>query len=322
MKSIIVTGAAGFLGSHLCEYYLNLNHCVIGLDNFSTGQTKNIEHLKNLYPDHFYFVQMDICEEWHSVQEFISEKRLEIPEYIFHFASAASVPHYQKLNLETMAANSSGLQKCLEFSKIFGSRTIFASTSEVYGDPEQTPQPECYNGNVSTTGPRSCYDESKRFGEALLTNWNQRYHTQHGIIRIFNTYGPRMSLDDGRVVLRFIQQALKNKPLTIFGHGEQTRSFCYVEDLILGIDLYAKSSLTEPRNLGRAEEITMSDLAKLILKLTESRSMIEYSALPLDDPQRRVPNLDKVQNELNYSASTDLTTGLLKMISWFKNEAH
>jgi nucleoside-diphosphate-sugar epimerase len=321
MKTIIVTGAAGFLGSHLCEYYLNQNQNVIGLDNFSTGQEKNIDDLRNIYPNYFHFVQMDICEDWRFVQELILEKKLEHPELIFHFASAASVPHYQKLNLETMAANSTGLQKCLEFSNIYGSRTIFASTSEVYGDPEQTPQSENYNGNVSTTGPRSCYDESKRFGEALLTNWNQRHHTQHGIIRIFNTYGPRMSFDDGRVVLRFIQQALQNKPLTIFGHGEQTRSFCYVDDLISGIHLYAKSSLTEPRNLGRADEITMGELAKLILKLTESTSMIEYSALPLDDPQRRVPNLDKVQNELNYSASTDLTTGLLKMISWFKNEA-
>lgn len=264
---------------------------------------------------------MDICENWSAIQDLISKNNLENPKFIFHFASAASVPHYQKLNLETMAANSIGLQKCLEFSNIYGSRTIFASTSEVYGDPEQTPQAENYNGNVSTTGPRSCYDESKRFGEALLTNWNLRYHTQHGVVRIFNTYGPRMSFDDGRVVLRFIHQALQNRPLTIFGHGEQTRSFCYVDDLILGIHLYAKSNMTEPRNIGRADEITMNDLAKLVLKLTESTSMIEYSALPLDDPQRRVPNLDKVQNELNYSSSTDLTTGLLKMISWFKNEA-
>jgi nucleoside-diphosphate-sugar epimerase len=321
MKSIIVTGAAGFLGSHLCEFYLNQNQIVIGLDNFSTGQEKNIKLLNNTFPDHFHFVQMDVCENWRSVQDLISNKQLKNPEYIFHFASAASVPHYQKLNLETMAANSTGLQKCLEFSNIYGSRTIFASTSEIYGDPEQTPQSENYNGNVSTTGPRSCYDESKRFGETLLTNWNHRHHTQHGIIRIFNTYGPRMSIDDGRVVLRFIQQALQNKPLTIFGNGNQTRSFCYVDDLIFGIHLYAKSSITVPRNLGRIDEITMNDLAKLILKLTKSNSMIEYSALPLDDPQRRVPNLDKVQNELNFSATTDLTTGLLKMISWFKNEA-
>jgi nucleoside-diphosphate-sugar epimerase len=320
MKTVIVTGAAGFLGSHLCEYYLNQNYNVIGLDNFCTGQEKNIHSLKNKSPDRFYFIEMDICSSWDFVENFISQKKIGKIEFIFHFASAASVPHYQKLNLETMAANSTGLKKCLEFSNIYGSRTIFASTSEVYGDPEQTPQAENYNGNVSTTGPRSCYDESKRFGEALLTNWNHRYHTQHGIVRIFNTYGPRMSFDDGRVILRFIQKALTKKPLTIFGNGDQTRSFCYVDDLILGIHSYAKSSLTEPLNLGRADEITMNDLAKLILKLTESRSTIEYGALPLDDPQRRVPHLEKAQNELNYSTSTDLTTGLRKMISWFKNE--
>lgn len=320
MKTILITGAAGFLGSHLCEYYLQKNHIVLGIDNFSTGQEKNIGFLKNKFQDRFYFLQKNVCDQWDDVHGFIRKQNLNFPVLVFHFASPASVPHYQKLNLETLAVNSLGLQHCLEFSSMNNSRTIFASTSEIYGDPLQSPQSEDYLGNVNTIGPRSCYDESKRFGEALITHWNLRHNSNHGIVRIFNTYGPRMALDDGRVIIQILNQALQNKPLTIYGDGNQTRSFCYVNDLILGIELYAHSTLKAPLNLGRSDEISILELAQLIQRLTETTSKIEFVSLPIDDPQSRVPNLEKAKILLNYEAKIDLTAGLLKMISWLKHE--
>ncbi len=315
MKTVVVTGSAGFLGSHLCEYYLNSGYIVIGIDNFLTGQIQNVELLKNKFKDNYIFFDQNICDSLTDLENIISANNLVV-EFVFHFASAASVPHYQKYSLETMAANSTGLLNCLEFSQKMKTRVIFASTSEIYGDPQISPQPESYWGHVNPYGERSCYDEAKRYGEALIYSWNKRYCTQHGIIRIFNTYGPRMNLDDGRVILRMMQQALKNEPLTIYGSGEQTRSFCYVDDLIAGIIKYAQSDHFLPMNLGRAETIKIRDLALQIQKITNSSSKIEFCNLPSDDPNQRTPDLT-FSEKIKYVPTHSLESGLKKLLEWF-----
>lgn len=319
MKCILITGAAGFLGSHLAENYLNENYTVIGLDNFLTGQQKNIDDLKHKYETQFHFFNQDVCSDLDHLQNFIQKNKFNL-EFIFHFASVASVPHYQKYSLETMSANSQGLKNCLSLALTLNAEVIFASTSEIYGDPLVSPQSENYFGNVNTYGPRSCYDESKRFGESLIYSWNQKHNTHHGIVRIFNTYGPRMHLEDGRVIIRLLQQSLCDEPITIYGNGTHTRSFCYVDDLICGISLYAQSRFRKPINLGRSETFTILEIANFILKITSSKSQIIFSELPVDDPKIRVPDLKLAEKEISYVSKINLESGLQKTIHWLKNE--
>jgi nucleoside-diphosphate-sugar epimerase len=323
MNAILITGSAGFLGSHLASYYLKKNVSVIGIDNFVTGQYLNIEKLKCESPDHFVFFHHDVVTDWSAIEakviSYLQNHKLKLTT-IFHFASAASVPHYQKNSLETMAVNSLGLQNCLQLALKTMAQVIFASTSEIYGSPTASPQSENDWGHVNPYGPRSCYDESKRFGEALIYSWNERHQTQHGIVRIFNTYGPHMHFDDGRVILRFLRQALQNEPLTLYGNGQQQRSFCYVDDLIQGIFDYQNSGEYKPMNLGRDEEITIFKLAEMIIDLTDSNSVIINKVLPIDDPIRRKPDLTFAKNRISYQTETDLQSGLSKMIHWLKTQ--
>lgn len=314
MNSVIVTGAAGFLGSHLCEYYLNAGYKVFGLDNFSTGLKSNITHLNSLKKD-FEFHEFDACQDW----TFLKNKVQNL-KYIFHFASPASPPLYQRLAIETLWVNSIGLEQALKFADLYKARTIFASTSEVYGDPSISPQPESYWGNVNSFGERSCYDEAKRFGEALIFSHNKRHNTQHGLIRFFNSYGPRMNPDDGRVVINFIKQALAKDPLTIYGDGTQTRSFCFVEDTIAGIAKYAESNITVPVNVGNDKEFTIKELAEIVQKITKTPSPIKFEPLPSDDPKRRRPDLRKAKALLApWEPKIPLETGVQKMVEWLSN---
>jgi nucleoside-diphosphate-sugar epimerase len=312
--SIVVTGAAGFLGSHLCEHYLKNGYTVHGLDNFYTGLRSNIDLLRSKYPA-FHFIEKDVTGDWNGLPA-ISDLK-----YVFHFASPASPPHYQKLALETLWVNTIGLNNAIQFADKQKARVVFASTSEVYGDPEFSPQPETYWGNVNSFGERSCYDEAKRFGEALIFSHNKKLGTQHGLVRIFNTYGPRMNPNDGRVVINFILQALKNEDLTVYGDGKQTRSFCYVDDLINGISKYAASSLTFPVNLGNDTEFTMLELADVVLKQVPSKSKLTFKDLPSDDPKKRRPDLTLAKKNLSgWKPEVPLATGVKLMAEWLKQQ--
>lgn len=312
MRSVLVTGAAGFLGSHLSEHYLRQGYNVYGLDNFYTGLRSNIEELKANYPA-FRFFEVDVSKEWTHLPP------IEGLQYVFHFASPASPPHYQKLALETLWVNTVGLNHALQFADRHNARAIFASTSEVYGDPEFSPQPESYWGNVNSFGERSCYDEAKRFGEALIFSHNKKNQSKHGLVRIFNTYGPRMNPNDGRVVINFILQAIQNKDLTVFGDGQQTRSFCYVDDLIKGISKYADAGLTFPVNLGNDTEFTMLELADVVLKNIPSSSKLIFKDLPSDDPKKRRPDLTLAKKHLNgWQPEVPLNKGILLMADWLK----
>lgn len=314
MKSVLITGAAGFLGSHLSEHYLRQGFTVYGLDNFYTGLKSNIAELKSKYPE-FHFVEADVSTDWPILA---AVKDLQ---YVFHFASPASPPHYQKLALETLWVNTLGLKHAIQFADRHQARVIFASTSEVYGDPEFSPQPESYWGNVNSFGERSCYDEAKRFGEALIFSHNKKHQTRHGLVRIFNTYGPRMNPNDGRVVINFILQALQNKDLTVYGDGLQTRSFCYVDDLINGISRYADAGLTFPVNLGNDTEFTMLELAEVVLKHIPSKSKLTFQDLPSDDPKKRRPDLTLAKKHLNgWQPEVPLKDGVLRMAEWLKSQ--
>lgn len=314
MSSVIVTGAAGFLGSHLCEHYLNAGFQVLGIDNFSTGLKSNVTYLNTLNKD-FKFFEFDACKDWSLLKVQVKELK-----YVFHFASPASPPLYQKLSLETLWVNSVGLEQALKFADLFKARVIFASTSEVYGDPAVSPQPESYWGNVNSFGERSCYDEAKRFGEALIFSHNKRHNTKHGLIRFFNSYGPRMNPNDGRVVINFIKQALANEPLTIYGDGSQTRSFCYVDDTLDGITQYAATDLTEPVNIGNDKEFTIKELAQVVQKITQTSSPIKFNPLPSDDPRQRRPDLTRAKDLLgSWQPQISLESGLKKMVQWLKN---
>lgn len=316
-QAVVITGAAGFLGSHLAEFYLKKNFVVIGIDNLSTGSKENVTFLKK-FPL-FHFFEQDACESWQNVISDVQKNNFKF-HYVFHFASPASPPLYQKLALETMWVNSTGLQQALHFADQHKARVVFASTSEVYGDPALSPQPESYWGNVNSYGERSCYDEAKRFGEALIFSHNKQLGTSHGLVRIFNTYGPRMNPNDGRVVINFIVQALNNKKLTIYGDGKQTRSFCYVGDLIEGIHRYAESGVKFPINLGNDTEFTISELAEIVLKMTASKSSIEHLALPADDPKKRRPDLSMARRHLNeWKPVVKLQDGIAEMIAWVKS---
>lgn len=314
MKNILITGAAGFIGSNLCEYYLKNNYTVVGLDNLSTGTAQNILLLQKKYPQLFQFIQIDVCNTWPKLTgEF---------EIVYHLASPASVKQYTRLSLETMAANSTGLKNALQFADDKKARLVFASTSEIYGSPIFSPQPETYWGNTNSFGERSCYNESKRFGESLIYSWNKKHNTNHGIVRIFNTYGPGMNpKEDDRVVISFLKQALKNQDITIFGNGLQTRSFCYIDDLILGLKLYADSKINYPINLGNDSEITILELAEMIRLLSKSQSQIILKTLPADDPPQRCPDLTRARTELNWAPRTSLSEGLEKFFTWLKPQA-
>ena len=304
---ILLTGGAGFLGSNLCDLLIREGHAVVCMDNLLTGKKDNIEHL--LDNDSFGFIE-------HDVTEFIDVKG-EI-DYVLHFASPASPVDYLKYPIKTLKVGSLGTHNALGVAKKQKCKFLIASTSEVYGDPLVNPQPETYWGNVNPIGPRGVYDEAKRFAEAITL----AYHRSHGIdtkiVRIFNTYGPRMRDHDGRAIPNFIDQALKGEPVTVYGDGLQTRSFCYVSDLIEGIYKLMQSSLNEPVNIGNPNEMTLLDLAKKIIQLTYSKSNIEYKPLPVNDPKVRRPDITKAKKELNWNPEIALDDGLKKTIEWFK----
>ena len=304
MTTSLVTGGAGFLGSHLCEYLLEKGHRVLCLDNLDTGSLQNIEHLRD---DAFAFRNVD-CVGGIDVAESV--------DFVFHLASPASPIDYLRLPLHTLKVGSYGTHNALGLAKFKRARFLLASTSEVYGDPLVHPQPESYWGNVNPIGPRGVYDESKRYGEAMT----MAYHRQQGvdtcIARIFNTYGPRMRPNDGRAVPNFVRQALAGKPLTVFGDGTQTRSFCYVDDLMEGLYRLATSGEHEPVNLGNPAELTLTGLAEAIIEVTGSSSEIVYSALPIDDPKVRQPDITKAKDLLGWEPVVPLREGLERVVKF------
>ena len=307
MTTSVVTGGAGFLGSHLCEYLLEKGHRVICLDNLDTGSLQNIEHLRD---EVFEFRNVD-CVDHLEVTEPV--------DYVFHLASPASPIDYLRLPLHTMKVGSYGTHNALGLAKFKRSRFLLASTSEVYGDPLVHPQPEDYWGNVNPIGPRGVYDESKRYAEALT----MAYHRQQGvdtcIARIFNTYGPRMRPNDGRAVPTFVRQALADQPLTVFGDGSQTRSFCYVDDLIEGLFRLACSGVHEPVNIGNPVEMTLNELAETVIAVTGSDSKIVFSSLPIDDPKVRQPDSTRAKELLGWEPSVALAEGLRRMVEFERN---
>jgi dTDP-glucose 4,6-dehydratase len=305
----VITGAAGFLGSHLTDLLLSRNHKVIGLDNFVTGSVDNISHLGG--NKNFKFIQQDVTE-------FIF---LDCPvDYVWHFASPASPIDYLQIPIQTMKVGSLGTHKALGLAKNKNARFLVASTSEIYGDPLIHPQPEEYWGNVNTIGPRGCYDEAKRFAEALTMAYHREHKVETRIVRIFNTYGPRMRLNDGRVVPAFVSQALTDKPITVFGKGTQTRSFCYVADLIEGIYRLMMSDHDLPVNIGNPTEMTMLQFAEAIIKATKSRSKIVHKPLPQDDPKQRKPDITKAKTILKWEPKVALAEGMEKTIAYFKTK--
>ncbi|HWQ91597.1 MAG TPA: UDP-glucuronic acid decarboxylase family protein [Clostridia bacterium] len=305
----VVTGAAGFLGSHLTDLLLARGHRVIGIDNFVTGAVDNISHLGG-NPD-FKFIQQDVTE-------FIF---LDVPvQYVWHFASPASPIDYLELPIQTLKVGSLGTHKALGLAKNKNARFLLASTSEIYGDPLVHPQTEEYWGNVNTIGPRGCYDEAKRFAEALTMAYRNEHRVATRIVRIFNTYGPRMRLHDGRVVPAFISQALTNKPLTVFGEGRQTRSFCYVWDLIEGIYRLMMSDYEMPINIGNPAEMTVIDFAREIIRQTGSRSRIVFKPLPQDDPKQRRPDITRARKILKWEPKVALGEGLKATVDYFRKK--
>ena len=307
MKRILITGAAGFLGSHLCDRFIKDGYHVLAMDNLITGRLKNIEHLFHL--EQFEFHNND-------VSKFINVSG-EL-DYILHFASPASPIDYLKIPIQTLKVGSLGVHNCLGLAKAKGARILIASTSEVYGDPTVHPQSEEYWGNVNPVGPRGVYDEAKRFQEAIT----MAYHNFHGletrIIRIFNTYGPRMRLNDGRVLPAFIGQALRGEDLTIFGDGSQTRSFCYVDDLVEGIVRLLLSDYAYPINVGNPSEITISQFAEEIIQLTGTKQSIIYKDLPVDDPKQRQPDISKAREILKWEPKINRAEGLKVTYEYFK----
>lgn len=309
--TILISGGAGFLGSHLCDRYI-LTHRVICVDNLSTGRKQNIEHLLD-NPD-FVFIEADIVEK---LPDDVTREKYDI---VANLASPASPPGYQKLSLETLAVGSEGTWHMLQLANRDGAKFFHTSTSEVYGDPNVHPQPESYWGNVNCYGPRSMYDEAKRYAEALIYAYRERHGLSTRIVRIFNTYGPRMDPADGRVVSNFIVQALKNEPLTVYGEGQQTRSFCYVDDLIDGFIKLIDSDIEEPTNIGNPGEFTVAELAGKVIKLTNSSSTIKHLPMPGDDPKQRRPDISRAKEKLDWEPKIDLEAGLNKTIEYFKTE--
>lgn len=308
MPRTVVTGSAGFIGSHLCEALLEQGHSVVGMDNLLTGSEANIEHLRDF---DFRFVRHDVTQHI----------ALAGPvDFVLHWASPASPIDYLELPIQTMKVGSLGTLNALGLAKAKGARFVTASTSEVYGDPLEHPQKESYWGNVNPIGPRGVYDEAKRFGEALTL----AYHRYHGIdtkiVRIFNTYGPRMRLRDGRAVPAFMSQALRNEDVTIFGDGTQTRSFCYISDMVDGILRLMVSDTNEPVNIGNPHEVTIEEIARTIVRLTGSNSRIVYRPLPVDDPKQRRPDITRARRVLGWEPRVGLEEGLLKAVDYFKTQ--
>ena len=307
MRSL-VTGGAGFIGSHLCERLLKEGHQVICVDNLGSGKFDNVRHLtKN---KNFRFIKHNIIEPLQLIEGKI--------DYIYHLASRASPKDYQTYPVETALANSVGTDRMAKLALAKNAKILFSSTSEAYGEPKEHPQKESYWGNVNPVGIRSCYDESKRFGEALLMAYHREYNVDIKIVRIFNTYGPRMRWDDGRVIPNFITQCLRKKPLTIYGDGLQTRSFCYVSDMVEGIIKMMDSNETGPKNLGNPNEYNMLEVANIIKKMTKAKSDLVYMDLPKDDPTKRQPDISKAYQLLGWKPKIGFEKGLKITIKWFK----
>ena len=303
---ILVTGAAGFLGSHLTDVLLGEGHTVVGVDNLCTGNVANLAHLRA--EPRFSLVEQDICEPFD----------VGAVGYVFNFASPASPIDYDRLGPETLLVGSAGTRNTLEIARKHGAGYLHASTSECYGDPEVHPQVETYWGNVNPIGPRSVYDEAKRFSEAMVMAYHRYYKVDTHLVRIFNTYGPRLQMNDGRVISNLMIQALRGEPLTIYGDGSQTRSFCYVSDLIDGIVRLSRSSEATPVNIGNPVEWTILECAEEVLRLTKSESPMIFNPLPQDDPARRRPDITKAQTLLGWEPKVALRDGLAMSLDYFK----
>jgi dTDP-glucose 4,6-dehydratase len=304
---VLVTGAAGFLGSHLTDRLLGEGCTVLGVDNLSTGDCENIAHLKN--ESRFQFEERDICNSFDPGRV----------NYVFNLASPASPPEYLRLAIETLRVGSVGVENTLKIAERYKAGYLHASTSECYGDPLEHPQTESYWGNVNPVGPRSVYDEAKRFGEALVMAYHRSRGVNTHLVRIFNTYGPRLHPGDGRVISNFMMQALRGEPLTIYGDGSQTRSFCYVDDLIEGIARLSSSEEHLPVNIGNPEEFTILKCAETVLEVTGSKSELRFVALPVDDPTRRKPDINKARSLLGWEPRIRLKEGLAKSLGYFRS---
>lgn len=306
MPRTLVTGGAGFLGSHLCEYLLRKGHEVIAMDNLLTGSIANIEHM---YGTQFQFIKHDVSEYIYLSGQL---------DYVLHFASPASPVDYLQFPIQTMKVGAMGTHKALGLSKDKGATFLLASTSEVYGDPLEHPQREDYWGHVNPVGPRGVYDEAKRFAEALTMAYHRTHNVNTKIVRIFNTYGPRMRPNDGRAIPTFVPQALRNEPITVFGDGSQTRSFCYVDDLVEGLYRLLISDCHEPVNIGNPHEMTIREMAEAVIRATNSASKIIEKPLPVDDPKIRQPDITRARTLLNWTPQVHLEQGLIKTVAWFR----
>jgi dTDP-glucose 4,6-dehydratase len=308
MATCLVTGGAGFLGSHLCDVLLERGHRVICVDNLETGTLNNIKHQRN---DGFRYLNLDITEHY-EIDEPV--------DFVYHMASPASPIDYARLPLHTLKVGAYGTHNSLGLAKFHRARFLLASTSEVYGDPLVHPQPETYWGNVNPIGPRGVYDEAKRYAEALTMAYMRQQGVDTCIARIFNTFGPRMRPHDGRAIPTFMRQALADKPVTVFGDGSQTRSFCYVDDMIDGLMRLAESEVHEPVNLGNPKEMSLLEMAKTVIEVTESRSEILFEALPVDDPKVRQPDITRARDLLGWEPKVDIREGLEKTVGWMMTQ--
>jgi dTDP-glucose 4,6-dehydratase len=311
MPKTLVTGGAGFLGSHLCDRLIEEGHSVVCMDNLITGDTENIDHLFELGQDRFRFVEYDVTDYLHVSGDL---------DYVLHFASPAAPDDYLEYPIKTLKVGALGTHKALGLAKAKDARLLLASTSEVYGDPLVHPQPEDYWGNVNPVGQRGVYDEAKRFGEALAMAYHRHHGVETRIARIFNTYGPRMRTGDGRALPTFMSQALRGDPLTVYGDGSQTRAFCYVDDLIEGLYRLLMSDQTDPVNIGNPDEITIKAFAEEIIEVTGSDSDITYEPLPEDDPQVRQPDISRAREALDWEPAVDRKEGLERTLSYFRTE--
>jgi len=308
MPRSLITGGAGFLGSHICECLLKKDHEVICMDNLSTGTIANIEHLQS---ERFKFIKHDVTEYIYVTGPV---------DYVLHFASPASPMDYLQMPIQTLKVGALGTHKALGLAKEKKATFLLASTSEIYGDPKEHPQREDYWGNVNPVGPRGVYDEAKRFAEALVMAYHRFHDVNTKIVRIFNTYGPRMRPHDGRAIPTFVPQALRNEPITVFGDGSQTRSFCYVDDLVEAIYRLLISNFHEPVNIGNPHEMTITEMAEAVIRVTGSSSKIEYKPLPVDDPQIRQPDITLAQKLLGWQPRVSLEEGFEQTIAWFRRQ--
>jgi dTDP-glucose 4,6-dehydratase len=309
MSRVLVTGGAGFIGGHLCELLIEEGHEVVAMDNRVFGQTQNLDDI--FYHDRFSFFEHDVTEFIHVSGDL---------DWVCHLASLASPEFYHENPIKTLKVGALGTHKTLGLAREKDARYLFTSTSEVYGDPEENPQSEDYRGNVDSFGPRSCYDESKRYGESLVRAYREEHGLDVRVARIFNTYGERMRIDDGRVIPTFARQALTGEDLTVYGDGEQTRSFCYVSDLIEGLVALMQSDVQTPVNIGNPDEMTINELADRILELTGGKSGITYEPLPPQDPKVRQPDISKAKTELGWEPTVSLEAGLERSIGYFESE--